>query len=113
MSATPAAAPTAPDATARGDLAVIATLLPYLRPYAGRIGFTLALLVAAKLALLLVPVVLKQIVDQLALKPSPLLIPVALLVSYGAARVGNTLFTELRTVVFAPVMARVARRVTL
>jgi ATP-binding cassette subfamily B protein len=97
----------------RGDIAVLRTLLPYLRPYSRRIASALALLVAAKLLLLLVPIVLKQIVDRLALKPSPLVVPVALLVSYGAARIGNTLFTELRTVVFAPVMARVSRRVTL
>jgi ABC-type multidrug transport system fused ATPase/permease subunit len=71
------------------------------------------MILLAKLLLLLVPLVLKRIVDQLALKPSLALVPVALLVSYGAARIGNTLFTELRQVVFAPVMARVSRRVTL
>src|SRR5262245_61490778 len=87
------------DARARepkGDFAVVATLLPYLRPYFARIGAALALIIAAKLSLLLVPVLLKRIVDQLDLKPSLGLLPVALLVSYGAARVGTTLFTELR-----------------
>jgi len=71
------------------------------------------MILLAKLVLLLVPVVMKLIVDRLAPKPSLLLMPVALLVSYGAARIGTTLFTELRQVVFAPVMARVSRRVTL
>jgi len=103
----------APARAPRSDVEVLATLLPYLRPYALRIGSALALIVAAKLMLLLVPFVLKLIVDRLNLKPSPLLVPVALLLSYGAARVGNTFFTELRTVVFAPVLARVSRRVTL
>jgi predicted naringenin-chalcone synthase len=42
------------------------------------------LIIAAKSTLLLVPVVLKRIVDQLALRPSAALLPVALLVSYGA-----------------------------
>ncbi len=97
----------------RGDLAVVATLVPYLRPYAGRIGLALALIIAAKLLHLLVPVALKRIVDQLEVKPSLALLPVALLLSYGAARIGVTLFTELRQVVFARVMARVSRRVTL
>src|SRR5688572_30225896 len=117
MSAEPAAAPTAqPEASAReprGDFAVVGTLIPYLRPFARRIALALALIVAAKLLLLLVPLVLKRIVDQLALKPTVALLPVALLVSYGAARIGATFFTEVRQVVFARVMARVSRRVTL
>ena len=117
MSAEPAAQPVeppeAPARELRGDLAVVATLLPYLRPYARRIGLALALIIAAKLLHLLVPVALKQIVDQLEVKPSLALLPVALLLSYGAARIGVTLFTELRQVVFARVMARVSRRVTL
>ena len=41
------------------------------------------------------------------------MLPVALLVAYGASRLSVTLFTELRQVVFARVMARVSRRVTL
>src|SRR5262249_53729900 len=97
----------------RGEFAVLGTLLPYLRPYSLRISLALAMILLAKLFLLLVPVVLKRIVDQLALTPRRVLGPAALLLSYGAARIGNTLFTELRQVVFAPVMARVSRRVTL
>jgi ATP-binding cassette subfamily B protein len=103
----------APETELRGDFAVLRTLLPYLRPYSLRIGLAFAMILLAKLLLLLVPLVLKRLVDQLALKPTLALVPVALLVSYGAARIGNTLFTELRQVVFAPVMARVSRRVTL
>ena len=45
--------------------------------------------------------------------PSLLVLPVALLLAYGASRLSVTLFTELRQVVFARVMARVSRRVTL
>ncbi|MGK9603756.1 metal ABC transporter permease, partial [Salmonella enterica subsp. enterica] len=44
---------------------------------------------------------------------SLLALPVLLLTAYGAARVGSSLFTELRQVVFARVMARTAREVTL
>ena len=43
-------APIARKAGSRGDAAVIATLLPYLRPYVGRIALALGLIVAAKLA---------------------------------------------------------------
>ncbi len=98
---------------ARGGLAVIAALLPYLRPYLGRIALALALIVAAKLANLSVPIVLKQIVDGLNIEPSLLALPVGLLLAYGAARIGVTLFNELRQVVFARVMARTSRQVTL
>ena len=97
-------APVARDA--RSDFAVVAALLPYLRPYSGRIAVALVLVLAAKLVNLLVPVALKRIVDELDVEPSLLLVPVALLLSYGAARIGVTLFTELRQVVFARVMAR-------
>ena len=77
----------------------------------------LACLVAAKLANIGVPLVLKQLVDALALKPgdprAALVVPVALLLAYGALRVSITLFTELREFLFYPVAARIARRVSL
>lgn len=100
-------------ASARGDFAVVAELLPYLRPYVGRIALALALIVAAKLVNLYVPVALKLIVDGLNVESSLLLLPVGLLLAYGAARIGVTLFNELRQVVFARVMARTSRQVTL
>ncbi|NWL75309.1 metal ABC transporter permease [Pseudomonas taiwanensis] len=107
------AAPIARKADSRGDVAVITTLLPYLRPYVGRIALALGLIVAAKLANLYIPIALKQIVDQLNVEPSLVVLPVALLVAYGASRIGVTLFTELRQVVFARVMARASRQITL
>jgi ABC-type transport system involved in Fe-S cluster assembly fused permease/ATPase subunit len=99
--------------SARGDFAVVAELLPYLRPYLGRIALALGLIVAAKLVNLYVPVALKLIIDGLNVEPSLLLLPVGLLLAYGAARIGVTLFNELRQVVFARVMARTSRQVTL
>jgi len=107
------AAPLVRRAGARSDLGVMAELLPYLRPYAGRISAALLLIIAAKLANLLVPVALKGIVDRLNVEPGLLVLPVALLLAYGGARIGVTLFTELRQVVFARVMARASREITL
>lgn len=107
------AAPVARKAGSRGDAAVIATLLPYLRPYTGRIALALGLILAAKLANLYVPIALKQIVDQLNVAPSLVVLPAGLLLAYGTARIGVTLFTELRQVVFARVMARASRQITL
>lgn len=106
-------APVARPVTARGEAQVIRDLLPFLKPYSGRIALALALVIAGKLANLTVPMVLKRLVDGLGVDPTLLVLPVALLVAYGASRLSVTLFTELRQVVFARVMARVSRRVTL
>jgi len=98
---------------ARGDLSVVTEVIPYLRPYVGRIVIALLLILAAKLTNLAVPFALKGIVDQLNVEPSLLVLPVALLLAYGAARISVTLFTELRQVVFARVLARASRAITL
>jgi ATP-binding cassette subfamily B protein len=99
--------------SARSEAQVLRDLLPFLKPFVGRISLALALVVAGKLANLVVPLLLKRLVDGLGVAPSLLVLPVALLLAYGASRLAVTLFTELRQVVFARVMARVSRRVTL
>ena len=50
----------------RNDWKTLRTLLPYLWAYKGRVLFALACLVAAKLATVSVPILLKDIVDGLA-----------------------------------------------
>ena len=105
--------PVARAASARSEWQVLRELLPFLQPFTGRIALALALVVAGKLANLTVPLVLKRLVDGLNVAPTLLVLPIALLVAYGASRLSVTLFTELRQVVFARVMARVSRRVTL
>jgi ATP-binding cassette, subfamily B, heavy metal transporter len=105
--------PVARAASARSELSVIAGLLPFLKPYLGRIALALGLIFAAKFANLGVPLILKHLVDGLNVQPSLLLLPVGLLLAYGGARIATTLFTELRQVVFARVMARASRQVTL
>ncbi len=99
--------------TARSDWSVTAEFLPWLRPYVGRIALALALILAAKLVNLCVPIALKHLVDNLNLAPNLLVLPVALLLAYGASRIGVTVFTELRQVIFARVMARASREITL
>ena len=92
-------------------------LLPYIWQWRWRVAIALGCLVAAKLANIGVPLVLKQLVDALDLKPGDpravLAVPVALLLAYGALRVSVTLFTELREFLFYPVAARIARQVAL
>ena len=110
------AAGTAP-AAPRSDWATIRKLLPYVWEWRWRVGVALAFLVAAKLANVGVPLVLKSLVDALDLKPGDpravLVVPAALLLAYGALRLSITLFTELRELLFFPVTARIARRVSL
>ncbi len=107
--------PVARPSAARSEAQVLRELMPFLKPYTGRISLALALVVAGKLANLTVPMLMKKLVDGLSLSTSnlALVLPVGLLIAYGASRLGVTLFTELRQVVFARVMARVSRRVTL
>ena len=64
---------------------VIGRLLPYLKPYSGRIGIAMVCLLTAKVAGLAVPLMLKRLVDAMSLTPSLLVLPVALLLAYGAA----------------------------
>lgn len=107
-------------ADARSESQILRELVPYLRPFMTRILLALALVVAGKVAGLAVPLVLKKLVDALDIgaldkgdAAAVLVMPVALLLAYGASRVGMTLFAEVRQIVFARVMARVSRRITL
>jgi ATP-binding cassette, subfamily B, heavy metal transporter len=118
--ATLAAPPAAPDAAApapRSDWATLKKLLPYVWQWRWRVLVALSFLVAAKVANIGVPLVLKQLVDALGLKPGDpsavLAVPVALLLAYGALRLSITAFTEAREFLFYPVAARIARRVSL
>ena len=88
-------------------------LMPTVWHYRGRVLAALAFLVTGKLANIAVPVVLKHLVDGLDVKPSPLVIPLLLLMAYGALRLSTSFFQELRTIVFARVLARTSREITL
>ena len=107
-----ASLPAPPDRAYRGDWHTVRTLLPYLMAYRGRVFLAMACLVAAKLANVGVPLVLKQIVDRLT-APAELVLPLALLAAYGAMRLSTTVFTELREFLFAKVTQRAVRTVAL
>jgi ABC-type multidrug transport system fused ATPase/permease subunit len=99
----------------RGDWHTVRTLLPYLLAYKGRVLLALGCLVAAKLANVGVPLVLKEIVDRLTATGAsqPLVLPLALLAAYGALRLSTTAFTELREYLFAKVTQRAVRTIAL
>jgi ATP-binding cassette subfamily B protein len=96
-----------------GEWQVLRTLLPYVLEYKWRVGFALACLIAAKLANVGVPLIMKRVVDQLDERTALLAVPIALLVIYGCLRFSATLFAELRDVIFVPVTQRAIRRVAL
>jgi ATP-binding cassette subfamily B protein len=112
-----AAPPSEATATPRSDWRTLRKLAPYVWQWRWRVAIALSFLIAAKLANVGVPLVLKNLVDALDLKPgdarTALVVPVALLLAYGALRVSVTLFTEMREFLFYPVAARIARRVSL
>jgi ATP-binding cassette subfamily B protein len=101
----------------RDDWKTLGTLLPYLWAYKGRVLFALACLVAAKLATVGVPILLKDLVDRLspaALSATGLLVvPVALVVAYGLLRLATSLFTELREFFFVNVTQAAMRTLAL
>lgn len=86
-------------------------MLPYLMRYRGRALLALGCLVMAKLANVGIPLVLKGIVDAMERSGGvELILPVSLLLAYGALRISSSLFNELRDVVFARVRYHAMRQ---
>src|SRR5690348_5435229 len=92
---------------------VVPMLLPFLWEYKWRVFIALSFLVSAKLANVGVPLLMKGIVDGLSPTQQVIAVPFALLVAYGLLRFANTLFAELRDVVFVRVTQRAVRRIAL
>jgi ATP-binding cassette subfamily B protein len=101
----------------RNDWATLRTLFPYLWVYKWRVLAALGALVGAKMANVGVPLVLKQLIDQLAIDPKDphalLVLPLGALIAYGLLRLSTTLFTELREFLFARVTQRAVRTIAL
>jgi len=88
-------------------------MLPFIWDYKGRVLFALLCLVASKMAIVGVPFILKQVVDTLGVKgESILILPLTLLIAYGALRLAGSLFNELRDAVFAKVRYHAMRRIS-
>ena len=80
-------------------------LTPILRANRQRVGLALLCLLGAKAGLLCIPFLLKALVDGLDTNADQLALHVVLLLvlAYGAARLSNTLFGELRDTLFGRV----------
>ncbi len=127
LAATPAAASAASASAApprRSDWAALRRLQPYLWAYKWRVVAALSFMVAAKLANIGVPVLLKNLVDAMSPSggkvgaaivsaPALVVVPVALLLGYGLLRLSTSLFTELRELVFAKATEGAARTISL
>lgn len=97
----------------RRDLSNLARMIPYIWDYKGRVIIALMSLIISKLAMVGVPFVLKTIIDDLDVKSESLLVlPLALLLAYGALRLISSLFNELRDAVFARVRYHAMRSVS-
>jgi ATP-binding cassette, subfamily B, heavy metal transporter len=94
-------------------------LAPHLWPSGNvrvrlRVVLALALLAAAKVATVYVPILLKKLVDLFADPANlPVVVPLGLVVGYGILRVATIAFAELRDAVFAKVAQRAIRTVAL
>ncbi|MEA5097620.1 MAG: ABC transporter ATP-binding protein/permease [Burkholderiaceae bacterium] len=103
--------------TDRNDWSTLKTLLPYLWVYKSRVLLAMLFLFAAKLAGMGVPLVLKELIDRMTAGVNHpkmlLLLPVGVLLAYGALRLATTLFAELREIMFARVTQRALRTVAL
>jgi len=97
----------------RRDWRNLRAMLPYLWEFRGRAALALGCLVLARVANVGVPLVLKGIVDAFS-GPlgQALVLPLSLLVAYGALKLGSSLFNELRDLVFARVRYRAMRRLS-
>ena len=101
----------------RSDWATLSRLLPYLWQYKWRVVLAIVFMVGAKVANVGVPVLLKNLVDAMDIKPGDpaavLVVPGGLLLAYGLLRLSTSLFTELRELVFAKATQGAARSIAL
>ena len=90
-------------------------LTPILRANRQRVGLALLCLLGAKAGLLCIPFLLKALVDGLDTNADQLALHVVLLLvlAYGAARLSNTLFGELRDTLFGRVTEKAMHRIGL
>ncbi len=88
----------------RQDLRNLKRMFPYIWEYRGRVLLALVSLILAKVAIVGVPLVLKEIVDALdTARGAVVALPIVLFLAYGALRLCSSLFNEMRDAIFARV----------
>jgi ABC-type transport system involved in Fe-S cluster assembly fused permease/ATPase subunit len=103
-----------------GSFGTLRRFLPYLWPanewgLRARVILALASLVAAKVAVVFVPIFYRDAIDALDMsqRSTALILPVGVILAYGAARFLSLAFGELRDALFAKVGQRAIRTIAL
>jgi ATP-binding cassette subfamily B protein len=94
----------------------LSIIWPYLLDYKRRVGLALLCLIIAKIANVAGPYLLKLLVDALntdSIGTALAVVPVALILVYGLARLSNVLIGEVRDTLFGRVTERAMRRIGL
>ena len=111
----------------RKDLTNLKRMMPFLWSYKGRVLIALLSLTLAKVATVGIPLILKDIVDALDTSGDKagaglsglfsqqvaVELPIMLLLGYGALRLMNVLFNELRDAIFSRVRFRAMRNISM
>ena len=107
--------PTSLPESTGSDLHTLRSLAPFLWDYRGRVLLALAALILSKGANVGIPLVLKEIVDGLDANGRELMLvlPLGLLLAYGALKLATSLFNELRDALFARVRHGAMRKISL
>ncbi|MGK0224772.1 MAG: ABC-type transport system involved in Fe-S cluster assembly fused permease/ATPase subunit [Limisphaerales bacterium] len=96
------------------DIRVLKSLIPSLLEFRYRVVVSMVLLISTTAASLVVPYLLKYIVDDLDTKHVDVLVlPLILLISYGVVRFSLTMLAELREAIFGTVTVRAMRRISM
>lgn len=96
----------------RKDWRNLKRLFPFVWEFKGRVLIALACMVLSKLAVVGMPLVLRDIIDGLDSENGTLVLPIILLLTYGALRLASSLFNELRDAVFARVRYHAMRGIS-
>ena len=108
-----------PEEGAIGGWNALRSLLPYLWPRGApslrlRVVLAMAMLFAARVASVYIPVFYAQAVDALSPDDIGLIaVPIALILAYGAARILSLAFNEARDAIFVNVAERAIRTIAL
>ncbi len=103
-----------PDRQFTGDWRALSSLVPYFMEFPLRVFLAMGFLIASKIATVLLPIAMKYIVDSLDETSNPMIVvPVALVLGYGALRLATIIFGEIRDTIFGRVTERAMRRIGL
>ena len=97
-----------------GDWSALLSMVPYFAEFPLRLFLALVFLILSKVATVLMPIVMKHIVDALdATQTQVIAIPLLFLLFYGVLRFGGIVFGEIRDTIFGRVTERAMRRIGL